>query len=327
MYKRKLDVQTQQYIAMDFSLSISDVMSALLFVFILILIMFSVNMSVSESDYRSESIQVSEERERLKQINTANEEKLKNLETGMLELRDLASNLKQDVDMQLAKTAQLLSQLLTDIQQDLQVKENLRVFIDPHHGILRFPGEILFPLGSDQFVPGGEEILKKLAQVMRYHLPCYSGSVDDDMRRPSFCADRKWNPGTLDAIYIEGHTDNVPLTNSKRYTNNLHLSSMRAIKTFEILVMASGKESNFSELHNQKGQPIFGISGYGEYRPIIAHSSPTPEAANRRIDIRFFMVNPKPPSAIPQVFEGLDRLIQKLGTLNNENTIEPQPKP
>ncbi|CAK0765180.1 hypothetical protein CCP3SC1_450006 [Gammaproteobacteria bacterium] len=71
-------------------------------------------------------------------------------------------------------------------------------------------------------------------------------------------------------------------------------------------------------MRNQKGQPVFGISGYGEYRPVIDHPTPTPEAENRRINIRFFLVNPKPPVAIPQVLEGLDHLIQKLGTLNND---------
>ncbi|CAK0765133.1 hypothetical protein CCP3SC1_450001 [Gammaproteobacteria bacterium] len=103
---------------------------------------------------------------------------------------------------------------------------------------------------------------------------------------------------------------------------------MRAIKTFETLMMDPSKESTLSGLRNQKGQPVFGISGYGEYRPVIDHSTrtptPTPEAANRRIDIRFFLVNPKPPVAIPQVFEGLDRLIQKLGTLNDESAVKPQ---
>jgi|GEM_PF-396577 len=317
MYQRRPDTNTPQFIALDYSLSISDVMSALLFVFIIILIIFSFNMSVSESNYHAESQQVSEERERLNQINAANEEKLKKLEAGIVDLRDIASNLKHDFDIQLARTAQLLYQLLTDIQQDLQVKENLRVFIDTNHGILRLPDEILFPLGSDQFAPGGEEVMKKLARVLQNQLPCYSGKIGDETRKPSFCTDRQWNPGTLDSIFIEGHTDNMPLTNAKRYTNNLHLAGMRAIKTFETLGIASGKDANLTELRNQKGQPVFGISGYGEYRPLIAHSKPTPEAANRRIDIRFFLVNPKPPVAIPQVFEGLDRLTEKLGTLKS----------
>ncbi|CAK0757494.1 putative Flagellar motor protein MotB [Gammaproteobacteria bacterium] len=319
MYKRKLNTQAPQYITLDYSLSISDVMSALLFVFILILVIFSFNMSVSESNYHSESLQVSAERARLEKINKENAEKLKKLELSIADLRELASNLKHDVDIQFTKTAQLLHQLLTDIQKDLQVKENLRVFIDPNYGILRLPDEILFPLGSDQFAPGGEEVLRKLAKVMQYHLPCYSGFVDDNSRRPSFCTDRQWNPGTLDAIFIEGHTDNVPLTYSKRFTNNLHLAGMRAIKTFETLVISSDKDYKLNELRNQKGQSVFGISGYGEYRPVIFHVEPMPEPANRRIDIRFFLVNPKPTVAIPHVFEGLDHLIHKLGTLDDES--------
>ncbi|MBF0295711.1 MAG: hypothetical protein HQL96_11030 [Magnetococcales bacterium] len=313
MAQRIRETRTPQYVALDYSISISDVMSALLFVFIVILIMFSFNMSTSESDFREEYQQAAKERERLEEINAEKEEKLKKLKTSVAELRELASNLKHDFDLQQARTAQLLYQLLTDIQQELISKENLRVHIDPNLGILRLPNEILFPLGSAQFAPGGEEILEKLARVLEHHLPCYTGKVDE-ASRPSFCLDRQWNPGTLDAVFIEGHTDNMPLVNAKSFSNNLHLSGMRAIRTYETL-MAASIQAPLMELRNRKGQTVFGISGYGEYRPVVGHATPTPEPANRRIDVRFFLVNPKPPEAIPQVFEGLDRLTEKLGEL------------
>ncbi|MBF0179717.1 MAG: hypothetical protein HQM03_06795 [Magnetococcales bacterium] len=312
MAQRIRETRTPQYVALDYSISISDVMSALLFVFIVILIMFSFNMSTSESDFREEYQQAAKERERLEQINTEKGEKLQKLETSIAELRDLASNLKNDFDLQQARTAQLLYQLLTDIQQELISKENLRVHIDPNLGILRLPDEILFPLGSAQFATGGEEILKKLARVLEHHLPCYTGNLHEAVR-PSFCQEHQWNPGTLDAVFIEGHTDNMPV-NAKTFSNNLHLSGMRAIRTYETLMAASTKMP-LMDLRNQKGQTVFGISGYGEYRPVVAHATPTPEPANRRIDFRFLLINPKPPEASPQFFEGLDRLTEKLGAL------------
>ncbi|MBF0308755.1 MAG: hypothetical protein HQL56_04415 [Magnetococcales bacterium] len=313
MFQRRREVRTPQYTAHDYSISISDVMSALLYVFIVILIIFSFNMGNTETDYRTELVQVTKEREKLNQINSLQEEKLKKLETGVVELRELASNLKRDLDRHMAKTQQLLFQLLSDIHKDLQTRENLRVFIDPNHGILRLPDEILFPSGSAQFAPGGEENLKKLARVLERHLPCYAGTVE--AARPRFCEERQWNPGTLDAVFIEGHTDNIPLSKANPHSNNLHLSGMRAIKTYETLLGNNRAASGLGELRNLKGQPVFGISGYGEYRPVVSHEQPTAEAANRRIDIRFFLVNPKPPAAMSHLFEELDQLNRKLDTL------------
>ncbi|MBF0191952.1 MAG: hypothetical protein HQL99_12560 [Magnetococcales bacterium] len=321
MYQRRRDIRGPQYTAHDYSISISDVMSALLYVFIVILIIFSFNMGNSENDFRSEYIKAAKERERMEKINEEQNEKLKKLETGIVELHDLAAQLKRDLDQHMAKTAQLLFQLLTDIHRDLQVHENLKVFIDPNHGLLRLPNEILFPSGSAQFAPGGEETLNKLTRVLARHLPCYAGTVDST-QRPASCEDRQWNPGTLDAVFIEGHTDNIPLSRANPHSNNLHLSGMRAIRTFETLLgseqsEATGGKSDsvLAGLRNQKGQPVFGISGYGERRPVIFYAEPTPDAANRRIDIRFFLVNPKPPAVIPQLFEELDRLTQKLDAL------------
>ncbi|MBF0110653.1 MAG: hypothetical protein HQL76_15900 [Magnetococcales bacterium] len=311
MYQRRRETRVPQFTAHDFSISISDVMSALLYVFIVILIIFSFNMGSTETDFRSELVKVEKERERLEKINADQEEKLKKFESGVVDLRDLASNLKKDLDLHMAKTQLLLHQLLNDIHRDLQTKENLRVFIDPNHGILRLPDEILFPSGSAQFASGGEENLKKLERVLERHLPCYSGSLDATVR-PPFCEDRQWNPGTLDAVFIEGHTDNVPLGKSNPHSNNLHLSGMRALKTYEALVGMGPLRTNLGELRNLKGQPVFGISGYGQSRPVVAHEEPVADAANRRIDIRFFLVNPRPPASMTHLFEELDQLNRKL---------------
>ncbi|MBF0143856.1 MAG: hypothetical protein HQL59_10425 [Magnetococcales bacterium] len=314
MYQRRRETRAPQYTALDYSISISDVMSALLYVFIVILIIFSFNMKNTETDFRKEYQQAAQERERLEKINAEQEEKLEKLEAGVVELRDLAAGLKQDVDLHLAKTAQLLFQLLHDLQNDLRDRENLQVLIDPNLGILRLPDEILFPSGSAQFAAGGEEALRKLARVLERHLPCYAGAVDATVR-PPFCEERQWNPGTLDAIFIEGHTDNVPLGRSNIYIDNLHLSGMRAIQTFKTLLEPNENGTLLGGLRNQKAQPVFGISGYGETRPIVDHPRPTAEKANRRIDLRFLLVNPKPPPGIPKVFDQLDHLTDTLDGL------------
>ncbi|WP_130470121.1 OmpA/MotB family protein [Candidatus Magnetaquicoccus inordinatus] len=308
MYQqRRRESRAPQYTSHDYSIAISDVMSALLYVFIVILVIFAFNMVSTEKDYHKESREVIREREQ-------QEKKLQRLEAGVVELRTISSRLKEEMEQRQEKTRQLLTQLLTDLQDDLQHQENLKVFIDPNHGILRLPNEILFPSGKAQFTPEGEENLRRLARVLERHLPCYAGSVDRAVRT-GFCDDRRWNPGTLDAVFIEGHTDNIPLSKANPHSNNLHLSGMRAIQTFATLMGGGDNQSLLAELRNQAGQPVFGISGYGAYRPVVAHDNPTPDPANRRIDLRFFLINPKSSVAIPQIFDALDGLTRTLDAL------------
>ncbi|CAB1254392.1 flagellar motor protein MotB [Clostridium sp. MT-14] len=74
-------------------------------------------------------------------------------------------------------------------------------------------------------------------------------------------------------IRIEGHTDNVPISNSE-YSSNWKLSCDRASNVTEFLIAKSG-------IQPQKLSAI----GYGEYRPIADNSNETGKAKNRRVDV------------------------------------------
>ncbi len=76
-------------------------------------------------------------------------------------------------------------------------------------------------------------------------------------------------------IVIEGHTDNIPVHNS-RYSSNIELSSSRASCVYSFLVNEEGVDAE-----------QMGIAGYGEYRPVESNSTPEGRARNRRIDIVF----------------------------------------
>ncbi|MBF0158105.1 MAG: hypothetical protein HQL58_01125 [Magnetococcales bacterium] len=292
-------------------MSLSDLMSALNFIFIIALAVFAINLGSSEVDYKAELEKVLKEREQLQQ-------RLQKLEAGVVELRELAIHLKHNIDLHLTSSTDLRQRLLADINKDLAASGNMRVAIDANQGVLRLPNEVLFPSGSAQLEPEGEKNLRLLARVMERHLPCYASLGDS--QRPKFCNDQQWNPGTLEAVFIEGHTDNIPLGRVNPHQSNLHLSGMRAIQTFKTLLMPGGDDTGsgarlLEQLRNQQGQPVFGISGYGEYRPVIAHASPTAEPANRRIDLRFLLAHSKPPVIIPQLLEELNQLTRKLEQL------------
>lgn len=76
-------------------------------------------------------------------------------------------------------------------------------------------------------------------------------------------------------ISVEGHTDNVPIKNS-RYPSNWELSVARAISVLIYLV------------EDQRIDPSrLSASGYGEWRPIAPNVTPEGRAKNRRVEIIF----------------------------------------
>jgi chemotaxis protein MotB len=73
-------------------------------------------------------------------------------------------------------------------------------------------------------------------------------------------------------IFVEGHTDDVPL-NRGGYTN-WNLSTDRAVAVVGLLAATHGIS-----------QDRLGAAGYGEYRPRVPNDSPEHRALNRRVDV------------------------------------------
>lgn len=80
-------------------------------------------------------------------------------------------------------------------------------------------------------------------------------------------------------IRVEGHTDNVPISNGQ-FSSNWQLSSARAANVTQFLITNSG-------IQPQKLSAV----GYSEYRPILDNSTEEGRAKNRRVDI--IIVNSK----------------------------------
>jgi chemotaxis protein MotB len=74
-------------------------------------------------------------------------------------------------------------------------------------------------------------------------------------------------------IRVEGHTDNVPIHNSK-FKSNWDLSTTRATNTIRLLIT----QFNFPP-------EWLAASGYAEYRPIASNDDAAGRAQNRRVDI------------------------------------------
>jgi len=74
-------------------------------------------------------------------------------------------------------------------------------------------------------------------------------------------------------LRIEGHTDNVPIHNS-RFASNWELSSARATEMIRLLITQFGFDPS-----------RLSAAGYAEFHPIAPNSTPDGRAQNRRVDI------------------------------------------
>jgi flagellar motor protein MotB len=257
-------------------ISISDMMSGLLFVFIITLVAFIINFQ--------DAIQQSEK-------------KKKQYEQTVIELQkeidreEKSRNVYAETIRQMVSSNALRAQLLLQIQTELKAK-GIVVEVDEKHGVLRLTEQAIrfdsasASLGDDQL-----RNLQIIGDVLAQIIPCYSSNPPGETNGSLICDEK--NTGKLDSVFLEGHTDNVPVTNngSLRFDNNWELSALRAIFTFARLVP---ERPLLAAMQNSNRQPIFSVSGYGEGRPIEGHKhrKPTNDAANRRIDLRFIMTPP-----------------------------------
>ncbi|WP_281697458.1 MULTISPECIES: OmpA/MotB family protein [Acidaminococcus] len=186
----------------------------------------------------------------------------------------------QTVTNKYTGNTELRNQLLKDIGKDLQA-QGLQVRIDTKQGVLRIPESVLFESGEANIKDQGQAAVSKLSQ-----------SLLKTMTRPEYRE-------ALETVFIEGHTDNVPIHN-EFFQSNWELSTQRAINTWNLM---RNDVPEFNWLVNPRGEPIFSCSGYAETRPVrengLDPNSEAGRAANRRIDIRFVMMPPQDPGEKP----------------------------
>ena len=179
------------------------------------------------------------------------------------------------------------AQILQKLRQDL-LEQGLEVKIDVNTGVLRLPENVLFDTGQSVLKPAGVDAVGKLRRAMEAVLPCYT------YPRRAGCPPANHR---LDAIFVEGHTDAVPMRGG---IDNLDLSVQRATNTYRQLLPPGSPLTALRNADEEPAQPVFSVSGYGPDRPVPGAGG-TPEqrnAVNRRIDLRFLMVTPRAPGGV-----------------------------
>lgn len=169
-------------------------------------------------------------------------------------LKDLKTNLmpagERAAGTGAAKAGKSLGDLKRQIEalvgSDAMRKGKVQTRLDPR-GLIVSLGEVgFFDSGSDQIKPEGVSLLDTIATSL---------------------------VGLDNHIRVEGHTDNVPIKNS-RFPSNWELSTSRATNIVAHLITSVG-------LPPQR----LSAAGYSEFRPIAANDSAEGRARNRRVDI------------------------------------------
>lgn len=210
-----------------------------------------------------------------------------------LNLKNQEAQLAQTTD-RLTEAQETRTQLLRDIRNTL-LDRGVDVFIDERNGVLRLPERLLFRRGEFRVEESGRNALESLARALAAMLPCYAnGAVRTEGARS--CAPSKG--GRLEAVFIEGHTDDIPFIAriASGVASNWELSVARAIAVYQELLRGApelGGLENDGDGVGRRGQKLIGVSGYAEFRPVVPNLDEPSRAINRRIDLRFLMATPR----------------------------------
>jgi chemotaxis protein MotB len=176
-------------------------------------------------------------------------------------LRDQIVNLKALVESKEAEIAHLSGQIGSDdelrsrLEQaiaDLAAQNPGLMTYDAKRGMIRFSSDLTFDLGKTDVKPPAVDSLNQLAAI-----------INSQTAQP-------YN------VRIEGHTDDVPVTNQanrQKYEDNWGLSAFRAKSVMHVLEQAGVASQRMI------------ISGRGEHVPLVVNVPKTGARANRRVEI------------------------------------------
>lgn len=145
------------------------------------------------------------------------------------------------------------SQAMVDLQTAMNgfaeskgIEGKIQVKSDATSITITLADNLLFGSGSADLKPGSQDVLMEVAGVLK---------------------------GIPNQIRIEGHTDNIPISNSE-FSSNWELSAARAARVLRFLSEQGGLTAS-----------KLSLAGYADTRPIAGNSTAEGRALNRRADI------------------------------------------
>lgn len=243
-----VDNRSDNYLA-----TVSDLVSALIFVFIIMLAVFAYQLA-----QRTSELMASQE----------------TMERMLLDIKDHleASGVRVEV---------LVEQgVLRLAENSINFSSGSEVPVSAHH---RNVGHLARALAEvlPCYVATGEMLEEVSSDDLRPSYCTVSSGAEE------YHCNQEEYPWLLETLLVEGHTDNVPVAEGNRFLNNLELSSMRAATVQRMIAQC---EPSVLTLRNYDRQPVLSTSGYGPTRPVA--DDPADFQHNRRIDLRFLLEPP-----------------------------------
>lgn len=263
-----IDDQDEGYFA-----SVSDLMVGVLFIFLLMMTVLALNFHEDSAKLDKVIIRLEQREAEATLLRRQNE-------TLRLRLAQAATALERELRSREDIRAGLLQRLATRLEAG-----GIKFVLDQQSGVLRLSEAVPFPIGhSDLVDPAARHTVEVLAKVLSDVLPCFTSNNQSVTCQAS-------DGAILETVLVEGHIDSQPFPNMtarQSEAENDLLSTARALTVFATLRQ---QQPALDSLHNPSGQPLLGVSGYGQRRPLpgpIA-SAEADMTRNRRIDLRFVL--------------------------------------
>lgn len=169
-------------------------------------------------------------------------------DTSVQELSE--QELKEQMDEEGLKQSAEMYDEISEITESYSIDDRVVMDYNSQYVSLDLNGAILFDPGDADIRSDAKLFMQKVSSI----LARYDNSI----------------------IEIEGHTDNVPIHNSK-YESNLYLSTARASKVYEFIL-------NETNLHKENLK----VAGYGDTHPVASNETEEGRAKNRRVSIKIY---------------------------------------
>lgn len=161
---------------------------------------------------------------------------------------------EQKMKEKIEKTEEIYSEVVEGAETG-RIDDMVDVTVDSSYNyvLISLSGGVLFESGSANIQPGAKQLLSRVASILKQYKE--------------------------HRIKIEGHTDNVPISNSA-FESNIWLSTARATRVLEYFV--DDKHLDPKNLE---------ASGRGDMDPVASNKSAAGRAKNRRVEIKIYTDN------------------------------------
>lgn len=159
-------------------------------------------------------------------------------------------DLKEEYEEEALKESEKMAEEIVQETEGYGIQNQVEVDFNAQYVLLTLNGALLFDSGKSEIREDAYPLVDKIGSI----LSNYGSNV----------------------IEIEGHTDNVPISNDK-YENNNVLSMYRALSVADYIRSITNLDSG-----------LLKSSGRGEYVPIADNGTPEGRARNRRVEVKIY---------------------------------------